>query len=236
MGVAEKIKEIEEEIARTQKNKATEYHIGQLKAKLAKYRTQLLEPSSKGAKAGEGFEVSRFGNARVCMIGFPSVGKSTLLSSITDTASLSAAYQFTTLTCIPGVIHYNDAKIQLLDLPGIIEGAADGKGRGRQVIAVAKNSDMVLMVLQAAKAEQQRVKLTRELQKVGIRLNRNPPQISITPTKFGGVKLNSTKALTHLNQKVVKNILSEYKMHNADVLVYDDSTVDDLIDVVEGIC
>jgi len=34
---------------------------------------------------------------------------------------------------------------------------------------------------------------------VGIRLNRNPPQISITPTKFGGVKLNSTKALTHLN-------------------------------------
>jgi ribosome-interacting GTPase 1 len=51
------------------------------------------------------------------------------------------------------VINYNDAKIQLLDLPGIIEGAADGKGRGRQVIAVAKNSDMVLMVLDATKAE-----------------------------------------------------------------------------------
>ena len=166
------------------------------------------------------------------MIGFPSVGKSTLLSSVTDTASLSAAYQFTTLTCIPGVIHYNDAKIQLLDLPGIIEGAAEGKGRGRQVIAVAKNSDMVLMVLQAAKAQQQRVKISRELQKVGIRLNRSPPQINITPTKFGGVKLNSTKALTHLNEKAVKNILSEYKIHNADVLVYDDSTIDDLIDVV----
>lgn len=54
------------------------------------------------------------------MIGFPSVGKSTLLTSITDTQSLAAAYEFTTLTCIPGVIHYNDAKIQLLDLPGII--------------------------------------------------------------------------------------------------------------------
>ena len=91
--------------------------------------------------------MSRFGNARVCMIGFPSVGKSTLLTSVTDTASLSAAYEFTTLTCIPGVIHYNDAKIQLLDLPGIIEGAAEGKGRGKQVIAVAKNSDMILMVL-----------------------------------------------------------------------------------------
>lgn len=49
------------------------------------------------------------------------------------THSEQAAYEFTTLTCIPGVIHYNDAKIQLLDLPGIIEGASEGKGRGRQV-------------------------------------------------------------------------------------------------------
>jgi ribosome-interacting GTPase 1 len=61
------------------------------------------------------------------------------------------------------VINYNDAKIQLLDLPGIIEGAADGKGRGRQVIAVAKNSDLVLMVLDATKAEEQRIKISREL-------------------------------------------------------------------------
>jgi small GTP-binding protein len=233
MGLLDKIKEIEEEMARTQKNKATEYHMGQLKAKLAKYRTQLLEPTGKGPK-GEGFEVSKFGNARVCMIGFPSVGKSTLLSSITDTSSLAAAYEFTTLTCIPGVIYYNEAKIQLLDLPGIIEGAAEGKGRGRQVIAVAKNSDMVLMVLDACKAEEQRVKITRELDKVGIRLNRDPPNIHITQTKFGGVKLNSTKALTRLDEKTVKNVLSEYKIHNADILIHDDSSVDDLIDVIEG--
>lgn len=50
MGLLEKIKEIEAEMARTQKNKATEYHLGLLKAKLAKYRTQLLEPTGKGGK------------------------------------------------------------------------------------------------------------------------------------------------------------------------------------------
>lgn len=70
MGILEKISEIEKEIARTQKNKATEYHLGLLKAKLAKYRTQLLEPPKKGEK-GDGFDVLKSGDARVALIGFP---------------------------------------------------------------------------------------------------------------------------------------------------------------------
>lgn len=65
------------------------------------------------------------------MIGFPSVGKSSILGLLTDAESEAAAYEFTTLTCIPGILKINDAKIQLLDLPGIIEGASSGKGRGR---------------------------------------------------------------------------------------------------------
>ena len=85
---------------------ATEYHLGTLKAKLAKYRTQLLEPSGKKGEKGEGFEVLKSGDARVAMIGFPSVGKSTLLSSITKTESEQASYEFTTLTCIPGNTEY----------------------------------------------------------------------------------------------------------------------------------
>lgn len=145
MGVTEKIKEIEAEMARTQKNKATEYHIGLLRAKLAKLRMQLLEPDKKGGKPGEGFDVMKSGSARVVLIGFPSVGKSTLLSTITETESATAAYEYTTLTAIPGVLEYEGARIQLLDLPGIIEGAAQGRGRGRQVVSVAKTADLVMV-------------------------------------------------------------------------------------------
>lgn len=54
---------------------ATEYHLGLLKAKLAKYRSQLLEPTKKGGDKGEGFDVLKSGDARVALIGFPSVGK-----------------------------------------------------------------------------------------------------------------------------------------------------------------
>lgn len=55
--------------------KATEYHLGLLKAKLARYRAQLLEPSAKSGPAGVGFDVQKSGDARVALIGFPSVGK-----------------------------------------------------------------------------------------------------------------------------------------------------------------
>ena len=62
------------------------------------------------------------------------MGKSTLLTQLTGVESEAADYEFTTLTCIPGVMYHEGARIQILDLPGIIEGAKDGKGRGRQVV------------------------------------------------------------------------------------------------------
>lgn len=49
--------------------------MGLLKAKLAKYRAQLLEPSKSAGAKGEGFDVMKSGDARVALIGFPSVGK-----------------------------------------------------------------------------------------------------------------------------------------------------------------
>lgn len=234
MGVIEKIREIEAEIARTQKNKATNYHIGLLKAKLSKLRSDLLEGGGKSKGGGEGFDVMKSGDARVALIGFPSVGKSTLLSTLTNTKSEAAAYEFTTLTCIPGVIEYKNATIQLLDLPGIIEGAAKGKGRGRQVIAVARTADLVVMMLDASKAELQKELLTAELESVGIRLNTRPPDVNIRVKKGGGVSLNAMCDLTHIDIHLVRNILHLYRIFNADVLCREDITEDQFIDVVEN--
>lgn len=67
-------------------------HLGGLKAKLAKLRRELIAPPKSGGGGGEGFEVTKTGDARVGLVGFPSVGKSTLLTKLTGTTSEVAAY------------------------------------------------------------------------------------------------------------------------------------------------
>ncbi|KAF1981041.1 GTP-binding protein [Aulographum hederae CBS 113979] len=221
-------------MARTQKNKATNYHLGLLKGKIARLRAQLLEPAQgAGGGGGQGFDVSKSGDARIALVGFPSVGKSTFLSKITKTKSEVAAYAFTTLTAIPGVLEYGGAEIQVLDLPGIIEGAAEGKGRGRQVISAAKTSELILMILDATKRAEQRALLEGELEAVGIRLNRDPPNIYLKAKKAGGMKITFQAPPKYLDERMLYHILRDYKILNAEVLVRDENaTVDDFIDVI----
>ena len=69
--------------------------------------------------------------------------------------------------------------MQLLDLPGIIEGAKDNKGRGRQVIAVARTCNLILIVLDSSSPMTHKKIIERELEGFGIRLNKSKHKISI---------------------------------------------------------
>ena len=235
--ITQKILEIEAEMARTQKNKATEGHLGLLKAKLAKLRREQVETVMRsGGSKGEGFDVIKSGDSRIGLIGFPSVGKSTLLCKLTDTYSEIQEREFTTLTWIPGVIKYRGSKLQLLDLPGIIEGAKDGKGKGRQVIGVARTCNLILVVLDALKPLYHKRIIENELEGVGIRLNRKKPDIEIKmSTKGGGILIN--RGLTSdvkMSDETITNICKEYKINNAEIVLRGRCGVDDLIDAIEG--
>lgn len=234
-----KIKELEFEYARTQKNKATEFHLGILKAKLSKLRRELLEAGSAGKKgvggAGDrGFEVSKVGDTRVGLVGFPSVGKSTLLTKLTGTFSLAAGYEFTTLTAIPGTMHYRGAKIQILDLPGIIEGAKDGKGRGRQVLAAAMTCNVILVVLDALKPMTHKIIIERELHGFGIRLNQSPPDIYYKRREKGPINFQAMVPQSTLTPTIVQAVMREFRIMSADIICRCDATIDQLIDVIEG--
>ncbi len=230
MGIEEKLKELEDEMARTQKNKATEYHIGILKAKIAALKREIIAPKKSGVRSG-GFDVKKSGDATVVFIGLPSVGKSTLLNALTGSKSKVASYAFTTLTCIPGIMECKGAKIQLLDLPGIIVGAKEGKGRGKEVLAVARNADLVLVLLDVFQPGILS-KIKEELAGIGIRLDETPPQIYITKKLRGGVEINATVKLTKLSERMILGVLNEYGIHNASIVFREDASVEQLIDVL----
>lgn len=232
MGIGEQISELEEEIKKTPYNKATQKHIGMLKAKLARLR----EGAQKGGggQAGISFSVRKAGDATVLLVGLPSSGKSTLINAITNAESKTAEYEFTTLEVIPGMLEYNGAKIQILDVPGMIEGASRGKGLGKKILSAVRNADMILILVDGTRDVRWQLGMIRaELYSAGFRLDRSKPDVRITKKTTGGLNI-STGRLNRLDRPTIETILNEFKILSADVVVRDDITADDLVDVIVG--
>lgn len=228
----EEIQKIEEELGRTKYNKHTQAHIGRLKAKIAKLRT-LKEKKAGGGKHGLGYAVKKQGDATLVLVGFPSAGKSTLLNQLSNAESKVGAYEFTTLNVVPGVMEMNGAKIQILDVPGFIEGASQGKGRGKEVLSVLRSADLILIVLDAGKNYRKQLGIIRnELQESGFRLNQNPPDVIIEKKNTGGLIVGSAVRLTKLDIETLKGILQEFRISNAEVVVREDLDIDTFIDAL----
>lgn len=236
----ERINEIKAEMARTQKNKATAYHLALLKARLSKLTRELIEPSKTSKKKGSFFEVKKSGIARIGFIGFPSVGKSTLMNQLTNAKSVVAEYEFTTLRAIPGIMEMHQTKIQILDLPGIIKGAALGSGRGKQVLSVAKTCNVLVLVLDSTKSIVGLSTIREELESVGIRLNKKNPNIKFSVQDRGGINLISS---VQINEGTIRDILKEYRINSCEIIVeknysgtaeeIETEFIDDLIDTIE---
>jgi hypothetical protein len=229
--ILEQIKELEKELSTTKYNKATQHHVGLVKAKLARLKDKQAARSKKsGAKTG--FSVRKTGDGTVVLVGFPSVGKSTLLNALTTANSKVAAYEFTTLDVIPGILEHEHAKIQILDVPGIVHGAAAGTGRGKEVLAVMRSADLVVFLIDIMHPEHYEA-LKKEVYDSGIRVNQKRPDVKIVKKQRGGIRVGSTVKLTWIDEDTIKDILKEFRISNADVVVREDITADQLIDVID---
>ena len=223
-----KIEAVEEEIRKTPYDKSTEHHHGVLKAKLARLRDQAEGPMNKGGGGGVGYAIKHSGDASVVLVGLPSVGKSTLLNKITNAESKIGNYDFTTLGVVPGMLDYKGVKIQILDLPGIIEKAATGKGFGRKVLSVVRASDMVILMTDYKRIDWLS-KIEKELYDTGIRVNMRPPKVSVRKTPKGALQL--VDPYKNFSIETVSDVASELGFSNAIIQINEKlNNVDQLID------
>eukprot|EP00956_Cyclotella_meneghiniana_P000657 scaffold709_cov67-Cyclotella_meneghiniana.AAC.9 len=89
--------------------------------------------------------------ADVGLVGFPNAGKSSLLSAMSRASPKIASYPFTTLHPLVGTIHYKDGfKVVMADVPGLIDGAADGRGRGVEFLRHIERTKALVYIVDAA--------------------------------------------------------------------------------------
>lgn len=226
----QRIKELEDLIANSQYNKRTQKAIGMYKAQLAKLKEK--EESRKSGGGGEGYAVRKTGDGTVVLLGFPSVGKSTLLNAITDADSEVGDYAFTTLTVVPGTLEYEHARIQVLDVPGIVTGAASGRGRGTEVFSVLRSADLIIFLIDVNFPQHYDV-LLKEVYESGIRINQKKPDVKIKKTAKDGIKIGKTVRLPKLDDETIEEVLKQFRINNADVVIRDTIDVDQLIDCIE---
>lgn len=226
--ISEQIANIEKEIRETPYHKATEHHIGKLRAKLAKLKEKEVEKQSKKGGGGGGYAVKKQGDATVVLVGPPSVGKSTLLNRLTNARSKIAPYAFTTVSVIPGMMEYKNAHIQILDVPGLIKGAEEGKGRGKEVLSVVRGADLLVLVTDIEDVEAiERIKKT--LENNGIRIDKKPPDVSIEKKISGGLTVRSN-IKQDIDNKTIKEVSKELGIKNGEITIKEKLTMETLID------
>ena len=124
------------------KHKGTDKLQADLKAKIAKLKTEVQKAASQPATGRVATKIPRQGAGRVVMIGAPNVGKSQLLASLTRAQPEIAPYPFTTQSPLPGMMLFEDCPFQLIDLPPVTADFMDAS-----TIGLVRGADLVFLVI-----------------------------------------------------------------------------------------
>lgn len=226
--IDEQIEQIEETLRKTPHHKATNGFIGAMRAKIARLKDKEIEQGSKKGGGGGGYQVKKQGDATVVLVGPPSAGKSTLINNLTNAESKVAPYAFTTVTVVPGMLKYNEAYIQILDIPGLITGAKEGKGRGKEVLSVARGADLLIVMTDVARVPLF-ASMVDELLGAGIRINEDPPKVLIEKKTSGGLDVYSN-IKQDIDKETIKEIAREYGIKNGSITLQENVTMERLFD------
>jgi len=231
----EKVEKLEEFLSLVPKHKGTEKLRGQVRRQISTLQKELEEKRRRRAgRGGPKFFLEKEGAAQIIILGPTKVGRSSLLTSVTNAKTEVSDYPYTTREPVPGMLQFEDLAFQLVEAPALVDGAAEGGLGGLQTLGLARNADgLVLMVDLSEDASQQLTMILDELEEARILTQKPRGRIEIERKHVGaGLRIIVLGRLLNCNIRDVENLIKGYRILDGVVKIFGEVTLDDVEDAI----
>jgi ribosome-interacting GTPase 1 len=232
----EKIKRMQEFLSLVPQHKGTMKLRGRIKKKMAALRKEIDERKQKraGRSSGPKLFIEKEGAAQIALLGVTNVGKSCLLSAVTNAKILVSAAPYTTREPIPAVMNFEDVQFQVVEAPSVMKGSSAGRAWGLKTLALARNADgLIVMVDLSCDPVGQLNLVLAELEKARVLVNKPRGRVDIDQRYMGaGLRIILMGRLLDCTMRDIKAVLRRYRIGDALVKISGKVTLDDVEDAI----
>jgi uncharacterized protein len=232
----EKIRLLQEFMSLFPKHKGTENLRAQVKRKISQLKQEIEDKKQKrtGVATGPKIFVEKEGDAQIVILGPTNVGRSSLLSILTNSKVSILNYPYTTTEPTPGMFNYQDLQLQMVETPALMEGSSEGGAWGLQTLTSARNADgLVLMVDLSQDPVEQFTLISRELEKSKILTKKPKARIEIEKKHMGAkLKFIVLGKLIDCTVKDLMRLLKSYGIRDATIKIRGEATLDDVEEAI----
>ena len=232
----DKIQRMQEFLSLVPQHKGTMKLRGQVKKKMAVLRKEMEERKQKQrtGRGGPKFFIEKEGAAQVALLGAANVGKSCLLSAVTNANVSVSPAPYTTREPVPAVMGFEDVQFQLVEAPAVMHGSADGRAWGLQTLTLARNADGLIVMVDLSRDAVGQLKLVLgELEKARVLVSKPRGRVDIDRKYMGaGLRVILTGRLSDGTMRDVEALLRSYRIGDATIKISGEVTLDDVEDAI----
>ncbi|MFB3888172.1 MAG: TGS domain-containing protein [Candidatus Bathyarchaeia archaeon] len=233
----QKLQKYQEFLGTVPQHKGTLKLRGEIKKKMAIIRKELDERKRKGIGKGGGgpkLFIEKEGAAQIALLGVTNVGKSSLLTAVTNAKIEVSPNPFTTRVPTPGIMNFLDVRFQIIEAPAMMEGSGDGRAWGMVTMGTARNADgLILMVDLSGNPVTQLNLLLGELEKARILVSRPRGRVDIDRKHAGAaLRIINVGRLVGCTMREVEALIKSYRITDAIVKISGEVTLDDVEDAI----
>ena len=236
-GQKQKLQKMQEFLACVPQHKGTMKLRGQIKKKMAIIRNDLEDKKRKGTGKGGGgpkLFVEKEGTAQIALLGDTNVGKSCLMAALTNANVTVSPTPYCTREPVPGIMSYMDVQFQMVEAPALMHGSADGRAWGLQTLALARNADGLILMVDLSRDPVEQMELVLgELEKTRVLVAKPKGKVDIERRYAGAaLRIILVGKLLGTTMREVEDLLRSYKIVDAIVRISGEVTLEDVEDAI----